>query len=339
MMSPDLLEKYIIQHIEASTEPVINFSWHGGEPTLAGLDFYRKVVELQKKHCPSGRQIINGIQTNGTLINEEWCRFLASENFIVGISIDGPEQLHDLYRVYRNHEPSFHRVIRVYENIRKHNVATEILCVLNADNVQHPQEVYGFFRNLGASFITFLPLVERLSADSTEVTKESVPAETFGKFLCAIFDAWVENDIGRIKVQIFEEAARTAFNQDHTLCIFKRTCGGVPVMEHNGDFYSCDHYVNANHLLGNIKDIHLKDLLDSERQKAFGQAKLNTLPGYCLDCEVRDMCNGECPKNRFISTPDGEPGLNYLCEGYKLFFQHCRPFVEAVASAWRNQKF
>lgn len=335
-MSADLLEKYIVQHIEASTEPLINFSWHGGEPLLAGIDFYRKAVEIQKRYCPAGRTILNGIQTNGTLINEEWCRFFRKENFIAGISMDGPEKLHDLFRVSKNHEPTFRKVIRGYDLLVKHHVPTEILCVVNAENVKYPEEMYDFFRQSGASFITFLPLVERIADDDPAVSQISVPAVGFGEFLCSVFDAWVENDIGRIKVQVFEEAVRTAFGQDHTLCIFKKTCGGVPVVEHNGDFYSCDHYVNSNHLLGNIKDTQLVSLLESPLQKAFGQAKLDTLPQYCLECNVLDMCNGECPKNRFILTPDGKPGLNYLCEGYKLFFNHCRPFVNAVTSAWKS---
>ncbi len=336
-MSSDLLEKYIIQHIEASTEPYIFFSWHGGEPTLAGLDFYRNAVKLQHRHCPPGSFIVNGIQTNATLLNEEWCSFFAENNFMVGVSMDGPEEIHNLHRVSKDQGPTFHKVIRGYELLRKYKVSIEILCVVNADNVKYPLEVYRYFKQLGASFMTFLPLVERQVDHAMDISHNSVPSEAFGIFLSTIFDEWHEKDIGNVKIQLFEEAARTAFNQDHTLCIFKKTCGGVPVVEYNGDFYSCDHYVNSENLLGNIKDICLTDLLDSERQKAFGQAKLDTLPKYCLNCEVRSMCNGECPKNRFIKTPDGEPGLNYLCSGYKLFFTHCRPFIEAVALAWKNQ--
>jgi len=337
LMSDDILEKYVIQHIKASTDTTINFSWHGGEPFLAGIDFFREVVRLQRKHQPAGSTIINGIQTNGTLIDDDWCTFLAKEEFIVGISIDGPGDLHNDYRRTRDDGTTLHQVIRGYELLQKHGVLPEILCVVNADNVKYPLVIYNFFKQLGAIYITFLPLVEAQHDSQTGVSRNSVPSKDFGYFLSVIFDEWVEKDIGRIKIQIFEEAARKAFNQEHTLCIFKVNCGGVPVVEHTGDFYSCDHYVDSDHLLGNIRDHSLSYFMDSERQIAFGRLKSTSLPGYCLDCEVRSMCNGECPRNRFIKTPDGEPGLNYLCSGYKYFFNHCRPFVEAISAAWENQ--
>lgn len=336
IMPDHILENYIVQHIEASTEQVISFSWHGGEPTVAGPDFFRKVVELQQRYKPTDRVIINGMQTNGTLLDDTWCRFFSDEKFLVGISIDGPAELHNIYRIYKDNKPSFDRVMRGYELLKKHKVSTEILCVVHADNVCHPLKVYRFFKQLGVQYITFLPLVQQIPGSDGKVTESTVPAEDFGNFMSAIFDEWVAQDIGKIKIQLFEEAARTAFKQDHTLCIFKQTCGGVPVVERNGDFYSCDHYVDHDHLLGNIQDIPLVELLESNAQKAFGQAKRDTLPEYCIRCEVRDMCNGECPKNRFVGTPDGEPGLNYLCAGYKIFFNHCRPFVDAVAAAWKH---
>jgi len=336
LMSDDILEKYVIQHIKASTDTTINFSWHGGEPLLAGIDFYREVVKLQRKHRPADSKIVNGIQTNGTLIDDDWGNFLAAEGFIVGISIDGPGDLHNDYRRTRDDDTTLQHVIRGYELLQKHGVLLEILCVVNADNVKYPLVIYNFFKQLGARYITFLPLVETQPDSPTGASRNSVPSEEFGYFLSAIFDEWVEKDIGKIKVQIFEEAARTAFNQEHTLCIFKVECGGVPVVEHTGDFYSCDHYVDSEHLLGNVRDHSLSYFLDSERQKAFGQFKSTSLPQYCLDCDVRPMCNGECPKNRFITTPDGEPGLNYLCNGYKYFFNHCRPFVEAISAAWER---
>ncbi|MEI8226285.1 MAG: anaerobic sulfatase maturase [Bacteroidota bacterium] len=338
LMSDDILEKYVIQHIKASTDTTINFSWHGGEPLLAGIDFYREVVKLQRKHQPAGSIIVNGIQTNGTLIDDDWCNFLAKEGFIVGISIDGPGDLHNNYRRTWDNGATLQKVIRGYELLQKHGVLPEILCVVNADNVKYPLVIYNFFKQLGARYITFLPLVETQPDSPTGASSNSVPSEEFGYILSAIFDEWVEKDIGKIKVQIFEEAARTAFNQEHTLCIFKVECGGVPVVEHTGDFYSCDHYVDSEHLLGNIRDHSLSYFLDCEKQKAFGQAKFLTLPRYCTECEVKPMCNGECPKNRFITTPDGEPGLNYLCSGYKYFFNHCRPFVEAISAAWKNSK-
>ena len=272
-MNDETLERYIIQHIEASTDDVILFSWHGGEPILAGLDFYQKAVAIQKKCLPAGRTVINGIQTNGTLLDKEWCDFLASENFIAGISIDGPEEFHNSHRLYPDGRGSFAQAIRGYELLKKHGVTTEILCVLNSHNAGYPLEIYNFFRLMEARYITFLPLVERMPGVSSGVSPSSVSAEEYGRFLCTVFDSWVENDIGRISIQIFEEAARTAFNREHTLCIFKVNCGGVPVIEHNGDFYSCDHYVDKDHLIGNINHNSLSSFLDSPAQKAFGEAK------------------------------------------------------------------
>jgi uncharacterized protein len=338
IMTDEMLEKYIIQHIEASTESIINFSWHGGEPLLAGIDFFRKVLKFQKKIKTTGVNIVNGIQTNGTLLNDEWCSFLAAEDFIIGISIDGPGDMHNKYRRTGENGTSLQQVIRGYELSKKHGILPEILCVVNADNVKYPLVVYNFFKELEAKYITLLPLVEPLPYSPTGVSKNSVPSHEFGIFLSTIFDEWVEKDIGTLKIQIFEEAARSAFNQEHTLCLFKANCGGVPVVEHNGDFYSCDHYVDSGHILGNISDHTLSYFLDSDRQRTFGQTKSQTLPRYCIDCEVRPMCNGECPRNRFITTPDGESGLNYLCSGYKFFFNHCRPFVEAIADAWKSQQ-
>jgi len=336
-MDDDILEKYIIQHIEASPEKIISFSWHGGEPLLAGIDFYRKVVKLQTELRPAGKVIINGIQTNGTLLNEEWGRFLSANNFVVGISIDGTEELHNICRRTNSDGPTWQKAVDGFGLLKKYGVLPEILCVVNSENVKHPLPVYNFFKHLGARYLTFLPLVQPLSGESDRVSADSVPAEEFGFFLGEIFDRWVENDIGEIKIQIFEEAARLAFNQEHTLCIFKTDCGGVPVVEHNGDFYSCDHYVDREHFLGNIKEHSLTYFLNSKRQNEFGMSKSLTLPQSCVNCEVRSMCNGECPKNRFILSPDGEPGLNYLCKAYKYFFSHCRPFVEAIAEAWKNQ--
>jgi uncharacterized protein len=336
-MTDVILEKYIIQHIEASTGDIISFSWHGGEPLLAGTDFFRKVLKLQSVHIPSGKTIMNGIQTNGTLIDEEWCRFIAENGFLVGLSIDGPSDFHDLFRRTRDNKETFEKVKRGYQFLKRFNVIPEILCVVNAENVKHPLVIYDFFKKMGAKFITFLPLVVCDSNSATGVSCDSVPSKEFGQFLSEVFDAWVENDIGEIKIQIIEEAARTAFNQDHTLCIFKVNCGGVPVVEHNGDFYSCDHYVNKDYLLGNLNDHSLTWYLECEGQKQFGWAKSVKLPEYCRRCEVLAMCNGECPKNRFILTPDGESGLNYLCAGYKYFFNHCRPFVEAIATVWKNK--
>ena len=336
-MSDKLLERYIIQHLETATEEPVLFSWHGGEPTLAGIEFYRKAVELQRKHNQHNKKIINGIQTNGINLNDEWCRFLANENFLVGISIDGPEAVHNKYRQTKSGEPTFQKVMKGYRLLKKYGINSEILCVINAFNVHHPLEVYHFFKSLDAKYISFLPLVKRDLNSKTGVTPDSVRANAFGDFIVAVFDEWQEHDIENIGIQLLEEALRTAFQQDHTLCIFKRTCGGVPVLEHNGDFYSCDHFVNQEHLIGNINQMHLSKLLDHPMQVAFGEAKYNTLPNYCLNCEVLTMCHGECPKNRFIQSPDGERGLNYLCEGYRRFFNHCTPFVKTIADLFASQ--
>ncbi len=338
IMSDEVLEKYVIQHISASDDELIFFSWHGGEPMMAGIDFYKKAVTMQKRHLPAGRKIMNGIQTNGTLISEEWCRFFADEKFITGISIDGPGELHNINRHTSQNNPTFERVIEGIHLLKSYGINPELLCVVSSVNVKHPLVVYDFFRDLGAEYITFLPLVERAEHSTELVSGNSVPALEFGRFLSLIFDRWVENDIGRIKIQIIEEAARTAFDQEHTLCIFKKNCGGVPVVEHNGDFYSCDHYADPDHLLGNLSDHPLEYYLDSQEQRRFGELKSSTLPGYCQRCEVLNMCNGECPKNRFIDTPEGESGLNYLCSGYKHFFNHCKPFVEAIGAEWRKNQ-
>jgi len=337
-MPDDLLEAYIVQHIEAAPDEIIRFSWHGGEPTVLGLDFFRKITALQGKHRPSRRTIANGLQTNGVLLDEEWGRFLAAEGFAVGLSLDGPPDMHDPYRVGKDGRPTHERAMRGYELLRKHGVPADILCVVNAANVRFPADVYRFFKRIGAPYVSFLPMVWPPTDIRPEAGPESVPADAWGDFLCAVFDEWVSGDIGRIKVQIFEEAARTAFNQEHSLCIFRPVCGDVPVVEHNGDFYSCDHFVDAEHRIGNILETPLSDLLESPAQRAFGQAKLKTLPRTCLNCEVRDMCNGECPKNRFLRTADGEEGMNVLCSGYRRFFNHCRPFVDEVAAAWRLGK-
>jgi len=336
-MPDDILEEYIVQHITASPEPVIRFSWHGGEPTVLGLDYFRKIVALQRKHQPPDQRIANGMQTNGTLLDEDWCRFLAEEGFAVGLSLDGPQEMHDQYRVTKDQKPTFEQTMRGYELLKKHRVYCDILCVVNARNVQHPTQIYRFFKQIKAPYVTFLPMVEPRPDVESGVSQLTVPADAWGTFLCTIFDEWKDQDIGQIKVQIFEEAARTAFNQEHSLCIFRPTCGDIPVIEHNGDFFSCDHFVDAEHCLGNIRETPLVELLESPAQRAFGQAKLDTLPRYCQECEVRNMCNGECPKNRFIHTPDGEGGLNYLCAGYKRFFAHCQPFVAEVAAQWRRQ--
>jgi len=337
-MSDEVLEKYIIQHIEAATGRDIFFSWHGGEPLLAGIDFYRKAVAFQKKHTPQGKTVLNGIQTNGTLIDWDWAWFFKIEKFIIGISIDGPGDLHNTFRKDAEGNPSLAKVLKGYEILQRAGITTEILCVVNSSNSVFPLITYDFFRDIGAKYVTFLPLVERRPGSVKGVSRASVDPDEFGRFLIAVFDEWIEKDIGKIKIQVFEEAVRTAFGQEHTLCIFKENCGGVPVVESNGDFFSCDHFVNKDNLVGNINEHTVAELLDSDKQKKFGLAKSLALPRYCRECEVKAMCNGECPRNRIILTPDGEPGLNYLCSGYRAFFLHCKPFVDATAEEWNKGK-
>jgi uncharacterized protein len=336
-MPDSVLEEYILQHIAASSGPVINFSWHGGEPILLGLDYFRTIVALQRKHQPHNQRITNGIQTNGTLLDEDWCRFLAGEGFSVGLSLDGPQEMHDRHRVTRGQNPTHKEAMRGYRLLRQHRIPCDILCVVHAGNVDHPSEVYRFFKQINARYIGFLPLVEPRGDEKGGVSHRTVPAEALGRFLCVIFDEWKSRDIERIKVQIFEEAARTAFGQEHALCIFRETCGDIPVVEHNGDFYSCDHFVDTEHRLGNIRETPLIDLLESQAQKAFGQAKLDALPRSCRTCEVLNMCHGGCPKDRILPTPDGEAKLNYLCAGYKRFFTHCQPFVRELSALWQRQ--
>ncbi|MDP2914307.1 MAG: anaerobic sulfatase maturase [Candidatus Aminicenantes bacterium] len=336
-MPEDLLEEYIAQHIAASPDEVIRFSWHGGEPTVLGPDYFRGIAAIQRRHLPAGRLIANGMQTNGTLLDDEWGRLLATEGFAVGLSLDGPREMHDRCRLTWDGRPSFDQTMRGYELLRRHRVPTDILCVVGAHNVRRPSEVYGFFKRIGAPYVSFLPLVDPRPEAPGGVSPDTVPAEAWGEFLCAVFDEWVAGDVGRIKVQIIEEAARTAFGQEHSLCIFRPICGDIPVVELSGDFYSCDHFVDAEHRLGNISETPLVDLIESQAQRAFGLAKRENLPHVCRACDVRIMCNGECPKNRFSRAPDGEEGLNYLCAGYKRFFTHARPFVAEVAAEWRRQ--
>ncbi|MDT8401841.1 MAG: anaerobic sulfatase maturase [Bacteroidales bacterium] len=333
LIPEDILEEYIKQHIAATPGNIIQFSWHGGEPLLAGLDYFKKIRELQKSHLPEGKHLLNGIQTNGLLINDEWCRFFADNHFLIGLSMDGPSFLHDVYRRKVNGGTTFSKVKEAYLLLADYSIRTEVLCTVNAENVMYPVQVYEFFRALGAGYITFIPVVER--EDDGSLAAYSVAPEDYGAFLCTIFDLWKNNDIGRIKVQIFEEALRTAFRQDHTLCIFRQTCGGVPVLELNGDLYSCDHFVDKDHLLGNITEKPLSEMLHSREQIEFGENKSTTLPAYCLACGVRDMCNGGCPKNRFERTPEGRPGLNYLCPGYKMIFNHIRSFGDTVEKTWK----
>lgn len=335
VMNDKTLGNCIKQHYSASSGDTVLFTWHGGEPLLAGIDFYEKALSIQRRYLPKGKSFVNGVQTNGTMVTKEWCEFFAANGFTVGISIDGPEVFHNAMRYNSSKGGSFEKMLNGYSMLRQHDINPEILCVVNSYNVRYPLIVYDFFKALGASYISFLPLVERRDKENGQVSTESVPAFEFGLFLSAIFDEWVKDDIGTVKIQIFEEALRTAFNQEHSLCIFRERCGGVPVIEYTGDFYPCDHFVETKRLHGNINKSGLEYFLKHPVQKAFGDAKWDTLPQYCMNCDVRNMCNGECPKNRFVTSPDGEPGLNYLCDGYQYFFNHCKPFINSVSKAWK----
>lgn len=335
-MDEGLLERYIVQHIEACPKPLIAFSWHGGEPTLLGLDYFRKIVELQKKHQPVGRRIINGIQTNGTLIDEAWSSFFAAEGFYVGLSLDGPREFHDHYRVTKGGKPTHKQVMHAYKLLRKYRVACDILCVLNDHNVRYPIQLYRFFKEIGVEHLQFLPVVEPVGDEKRKVSRHTVPPEAYGSFLSTVFDEWVRQDIGRIVIQTFDEALKAACGLDHALCIFRETCGDVAVLEHNGDFYACDHFVDAQHHLGNLHETSLVTMLESPALREFGDAKRAGLPRYCMECEVLSMCNGGCPKDRFMTTPDGEPGLNYLCAGFKRFFTHSRPYLLRLAELWHS---
>lgn len=334
-MPLDLLEDYIVQHFEASPGPVTRFSWHGGEPTVLGLDYFRAIVSLERKHRPPGRRIANGIQTNGLLVDDAWARFFAAEGFTVGLSLDGPADLHDPYRVTRGHEPTHARVVRALERLQQHSVACEILCAVHDLNVGHPLKVYRFFRLVGARSIGLLPVVEAAPGEPGGVSPHTVPAAAYGEFLCAIFDEWMARDTRRIFVQAFDEATRPARGLDHSLCVLRETCGDIPVVEHNGDVYSCDHFVDVQHRLGNLRESRLADLLECPDQLAFGRAKRDTLPRCCRDCDVLAQCHGGCPKDRFTNAPDGDIGLNYLCVGFKRFFRHCAPFAAKVAAEER----
>jgi uncharacterized protein len=329
-MPERLLEEYIVQHIEACPGDRVSFSWHGGEPTTLGLEFFRTAVALQRKHQAAGRRIANGIQTNGILIDEEWGRFLKAEGFGVGLSLDGPPDLHDPYRVTRGQRSSHAHALRAFRLLARHGVPCDVLCVVHDRNVRSPLRVYRHFKDIGARYVSFLPAVGR--AANGEVTPETVPAEEYGAFLCEIFDEWVRRDAGRILVQIFEETLAPARGRQHALCVFRETCGDVPVVEHNGDFFSCDHFVDAAHRVGNITQTPLGELVESPRQRAFGEDKRDRLPQYCRTCDVRPLCNGGCPKDRFVRTPDGEEGLNYLCPGLKRFFVHALPYVVQEAA-------
>ncbi len=351
-MSDEVLENFIRQKIEGHKVPRVSFAWQGGEPTLLGVDFFKRVVQLQQRYA-DGKIIENGFQTNGVLIDEEWCHFLKSNNFLVGLSIDGPEQIHNHHRLFKGGQTSFEKVVAGIEMMKKHSVDFNTLTVIQRHNSQYPLEVYRFLKEVGSGYIQFIPIVERTSqalpaaghqlasphdnSDAT-VTDWSVEALQFGKFLCAIFDEWVHDDVGKYFVQMFDEALASWAGIGSNVCIFRPECGAALAIEHNGDLYSCDHFVYPENRLGNIMEDSLVDMINSPQQLQFGQDKLTSLPQYCLDCDVRFACNGECPKNRFIKTPAGDEGLNYLCAGYKHFFTHVAPYMRFMAGELKQQQ-
>jgi len=330
-MTDAVLENYVRQYIEAQQVNEVTFAWQGGEPTLMGVDFFRRAIEYQNKYRRPGMRIQNAFQTNGTLLNDEWGTFLKQNHFLVGISIDGPPKLHDKYRYDKKGRPSSADVLRGLRVLQTHGVDYNVLCVVNRYNGDCPLEVYHYFKELGVEFIQFIPIVEHL--DGKAVTDRSVQARQYGEFLCAVFDEWVVNDIGKIFVQLFDVSLEAWLGYQPSLCIFNETCGNALAMEHNGDLYSCDHFVDPKYFLGNIMEIPIEEMVDSPFQRKFGTDKRDTLPQYCRECEVRFVCNGGCPKNRFINTPTGEPGLNYLCAGYKMFFNHIDRPMKLMAAA------
>ena len=330
-MSDELLERYIRQLIESHRVDQVTVAWQGGEPTLMGLDFYHRAMALEEKYRRPGMTFLNTMQTNGTLLDDEWCAFFKEHNFLIGISIDGPRELHDVYRVDKGGAPTFDKVMRGIRLLQKHEVEFNILTTVNRVNGDHPLEVYRFIRDeIGTDWMQFIPVVERINDDGrtlyqqgNTVSDRSVQAEQFGRFLSVIYDEWVHNDVGRVYVQTFEAALRNWLGMGQSgMCVFNKTCGEGLAIEHNGDLYACDHFVEPDYFLGNIQQDHMIELVTLPQQLKFGQDKLDALPQYCLDCDVRFACHGECPKNRFIDTPDGEPSLNYLCAGFKEFFHH-----------------
>jgi uncharacterized protein len=351
-MPDPVLESYIAQFITAQDAPEISFAWQGGEPTLLGVDFFRKVVAIQNQHA-NGKKIENAFQTNGVLLDDHWGEFLAENHFLVGISIDGPAELHDFYRVDKGGAPTFNRVMRGLRFLKKHHVDFNALTVVNRQNSQHALRVYRFLKGIGSQFMQFIPIVERLAKTANpdglvligprdphtaDVSEWSVEPRQYGAFLSTIFDEWVRNDVGQYYVQLFDVTLESWLGLEPSLCVFRPTCGSAMALEHNGDLYSCDHYVYPENKLGNIMEQPLRTLVNSAQQRSFGLDKRDSLPRYCRECDVRFACNGECPKHRFISTPDGEPGLNYLCAGYKLFFQHVDPYMKFMANELRHQR-
>jgi uncharacterized protein len=362
-MADDVLEAYLRQLLESHREPEVAVAWQGGEPTLMGLDFFKRAVALVDQLKRPDQRIQHTIQTNGTKLDDDWCAFFKANNFLVGLSVDGPKEIHDTYRVDKGGRGTFDAVMRGWELLRRHAVDVNILCTVHDANQDRPLEVYRFFRDsIGAEYFQFIPIIERATEatlpianegwgerrdggrplytlEGNLVTERSVQPEAYGNFLIAIFDEWVSSDVGRIYVQHFDSALANWVGVPGAVCIFAETCGNALALEHNGDLYSCDHFVEPDYKLGNIRETHMIDMVSSPRQVQFGLHKRDSLPRYCMACEVRFACHGECPKNRFITTPDGEPGLNYLCAGYKAFFKHISRPMMMMATLLKQGRF
>jgi len=363
-MTDELLELYIRQYIEAQEVPEVNFAWQGGEPSLLGVRFFQKAVDLQRKYA-RGKRITNAFQTNGTLLDDEWCRFLHDNEFLVGLSLDGPREMHDTFRRDKRGRPTFDAVMHAVELMQRHGVEFNILTVVNRVNARHPLELYRFFKSIGARFLQFIPLVERLPDDeplkpdgtvgrkhalagppamvdepdaSVRVAPWSVEPEQFGRFLCDIYDEWIRADVGIVFVQAFDTALGIWAGYPASLCVFAETCGQSIVVEHNGDVYACDHFVYPEYRLGNLRTSTIRDMVWLPQQRAFGEAKREALPDYCRRCDVLFACRGECPKHRFQPTPDGQAGLSYLCPSYKRFFTHIRPTMEIMTELLKQQR-
>jgi uncharacterized protein len=343
-MADDVLEVYIGQLLDAHDTPEVTIAWQGGEPTLMGVDFFRRAVEFAERRKRPGVRLEHTIQTNGTLLNDEWGKFFAEHHFLVGLSIDGPRDLHDAYRVDKRGNPTFDKVMAGLEVLQRHAVDVNVLSTVHAANADHPLEVYRFVRDaLGVRYLQLIPIVERQNdtgfQEGDTVTERSVSPAAWGRFLTTIFDEWVRRDIGQMYVTTFDAALAKWLGVPGGMCVFEQTCGTAVALEHNGDVYSCDHFVEPAHLLGNVTTTQLVELMAKPEQRAFGSAKRDTLPAYCRSCPVLFACNGECPKNRFTLTPDGEPGLNYLCAGYRRFFQHIDHPMRTMAALLRQGRF
>ena len=350
LMSDEMLEQFTREYIEAQTMSQVLFTWHGGEPLLRSIDFYRKALSLQQKYA-GGRHIDNVIQTNGTLLTDEWCEFFAQNHWLVGISIDGPQPDHDHYRLTAAGKPSWKKVMQGIKLLKKHGVEWNAMAVVNAYNVNHPLEFYRFFKENGCQFLQFTPIVERLTrhedgrtlaslADKNEIplSEASVTPEQWGYFLCAIFDEWVRKDVGKIFVEIFDCTLANWMGVSPGICAYSKECGHAGVMEHNGDVYSCDHFVFPEYKLGNIRDHSLIDMLYGEQQQEFSRLKHSSLPRQCKECDMEFACHGECPKNRFMKDKYGDSGLNYLCPGYYHYYQHVAPYMDYMKQELMSQR-